>query len=196
MTLKVFDDHIENVDRVSLLHSEDYQSIQQGDYRFWKMSEFDTPNNTIEQALHEIWKDIINPIDYKEGGIEYWVTKSKGDASAVWHVDTPGPGYGIDNMSHFSMEIPPAHTIVYYPWVENLQGGFLEIICNEQYPTTDQMFETLKKLDPNTIERFQPITNRAILFDSHRIHRIAKMYSGSREMIASTIWTKIPQWRF
>ena len=50
----------------------------------------------------------------------------------------------------------------------------------------------LRKLDSNILERIQPITNRAVFFNSNRVHRMSRMYSGTREMLASTVWKKKP----
>ena len=86
--LKVLDDHIDDRIRSELVHSDEYESlktpnvstdkdgniIQEG-YYFWKMSEFNQPSNSIEKTLHAIWKDMIDPSEYAQGGIEYWAIK-------------------------------------------------------------------------------------------------------------------------
>ena len=148
------------------------------------MSDFNHPSNTIEKTLHAIWKDIIDPYEYAKGGIEYWVTKSRGETAGKWHIDL------VEKEQHKGYE-PGDKTIVYYPWVQ-CDGGFLELMTNENSPSMSEMFEMLRKLDPNRLERIQPITNRAVFFNSNRVHRMSKMYSGTREMLASTVWKKIP----
>ena len=65
-------------------------------------------------------------------------------------------------------------------------------MTNQNSPSMSEMYEMLRKLDPNRLERIQPITNRAVFFNSNRVHRMSKMYSGTREMLASTVWKKIP----
>ena len=75
--LKIFDDHISEEIRNNLVHSQEYQSlktpnvstddngnfIQEG-YYFWKMSDFNQPSNSIEKALHAMWKDMIDLSEY------------------------------------------------------------------------------------------------------------------------------------
>ena len=195
--LKILDDHISEEIRNNLVHSEEYQSlkspnvltddngkiIQEG-YYFWKMSDFNQPSNSIEKALHAMWKDMIDPSEYAEGGIEYWAIKMNGESSGIWHLDL------IEEEQQEGYE-PGDKTIVYYPWVQ-CHGGFLELMTNKDSPSKDQMYNMLRSMDPNVLERIQPITNRAVFFNSNRIHRMSRMYSGTREMLASTVWKKIP----
>ena len=98
--LKVLDNHIDDRIRSELVHSDEYESlktpnvstdkdgnvIQEG-YYFWKMSEFNQPSNSIEKTLHAIWKDMIDPSEYAQGGIEYWAIKMNGESSGIWHLD-------------------------------------------------------------------------------------------------------------
>ena len=70
-----------------------------------------------------------------------------------------------------------------YFFVQNSGGLYPHIVYSNLHR---------RKLDPNRLERIQPITNRAVFFNSNRIHRMSKMYSGTREMLASTVWKKIP----
>ncbi len=65
-------------------------------------------------------------------------------------------------------------------------------MINENSPSKGEMYNMLRAMDSNKLERIQPITNRAVFFNSNRIHRMSKMYSGTREMLASTVWKKIP----
>lgn len=195
--LKVLDNHIDDRIRSELVHSDEYESlktpnvstdkdgnvIQEG-YYFWKMSEFNQPSNSIEKTLHAIWKDMIDPSEYAEGGIEYWAIKMNGESSGIWHLDL------IEQEQQQGYE-PGDKTIVYYPWVQ-CDGGFLELMINENSPSKGEMYNMLRAMDSNKLERIQPITNRAVFFNSNRIHRMSKMYSGTREMLASTVWKKIP----
>ena len=122
--------------------------------------------------------------DSAEGGIEYWAIKMNGESSGIWHLDL------IEQEQQQGYE-PGDKTIVYYPWVQ-CDGGFLELMINENSPSKGEMYNMLRAMDSNKLERIQPITNRAVFFNSNRIHRMSKMYSGTREMLASTVWKKIP----
>ena len=177
--LKIYDDHIDDKVRESLVHSNEYQSFNQEDYRWW---DFKTPTDQIQETLNHIWKDLINFDDY--AGIEYWVTKLEGESSGIWHLDL------VEQEQHKGYN-PGDLTVVYYPWVD-CTGGFLELMCNDNRPSRDEMYLMLRRLDPNILERIQPITNRAVFFNSNRVHRMSRMYSGTREMLASTVWKKKP----
>ena len=141
MTFKIYDEHISDEIRTNLIHSQEYQSLQHEDYRFWKMSDFNHPSNTIEKTLHAIWKDMIDPYEYAKGGIEYWVPKSRGETAGKWHIDL------VEKEQHKGYE-PGDKTIVYYPWVQ-CDGGFLELMTNQNSPSMSEIYEMLRKLAPN-----------------------------------------------
>ncbi len=198
--LKILDHHINEEIRNNLVHSEEYQLLKtpkfdpdgngnqiqskKEGYCFWKMSDFNQPSNIIEKALHAMWKDMIDPSEYAEGAIEYWAIKLDNSHQGMWHLDL------LDEEQQEGYE-PGDKTLVYYPWVQ-CQGGFLELMPATNVSSKDQIYDMLRSMDPNMLERIQPITNRAVFFNSNRIHRMSRMYSGTREMIASTVWKKIP----
>ena len=197
--LKILDDHISEEIRNNLVHSKEYQLLKtpkfdpdgngnkiqskKEGYCFWKMSDFNRPSNAIEKALHAMWKDMIDPSEYAEGAIEYWAIKLDNSHQGMWHLDL------LDEEQQEGYE-PGDKTLVYYPWVQ-CQGGFLELMQATDIQSKDQIYDMLRSMDPNVLERIQPITNRAVFFNSNRIHRMSRMYSGTREMIASTVWKKI-----
>ena len=87
MTVKKNDEHISDEKKTDLIHSKEYQSLQHEEDRLCKMTDLNHPINTIEKTLHAIWKDMIDPYEYAKGGIEYWVTKSRGETAGKWHID-------------------------------------------------------------------------------------------------------------
>lgn len=183
--LKIFDNHIREKFRDELVHDKEYLEYPHKKYSFWDMSSFKNPKSKIEMALHQIWKDLIKPEDFPEGGIEYWINKSNGHADNRWHLDV----IEAETQSEYNS----AHlTVAYYPYV-NCLGGFLEIIDNKKSKSKDHFNETLRLLDESTqVERIKPVTNRAVFYNSHRIHRVAKIFNGQRDCLASSVWTKKP----
>ena len=183
--LKIIDNIIPEKLREDLVHDEEYLQRPMLKYTFWDMKDFNNPKSKIESALHYIWKDLINPDDFPEGGIEWWINKSNGPAKNLWHLDL------IE--AEQQKEYNSAHlTVAYYPYIDCV-GGYLELLDNKKSNSKDLFNETVRKLDVHTeVERFKPITNRAIFYNSYRIHRVAAVYSGVRECLASSVWTKKP----
>ena len=173
--LKIFDNHIPERIRERLIHDEEYAYTPMGEYFFWEVDNFNKPNSPIEDTLRHIWKDVINPYEYSGGVIKYWINKSEGLSKGIWHVDFDG-------------EL----SAVYYTKIDCL-GGYLELCDNENSLSQQEFKDYIKGLDPQTqVQRIQPITNRAVIYDSHKIHRVSKTYNGIRECLASTIYHKKP----
>ena len=187
--MRIFDNHIPEVLREELVHDSEYTSRPLAAYSFWDMKEFFSPQSVIQKALHHIWKDIIDPDDYIDGGIEWWINKSNGHAANRWHLDI------IEHRNDIRMqeEYNSADlTVAYYPYV-NCLGGYLEILDNERSNDKEEFLETLRLLNPSTqVERIKPVTNRAVFYDSHRIHRVSEIFKGQRDCLASSIWKKKP----
>ena len=183
--MEIFDNYIPEHVRENLVHDEEYSYTPMGQYTFWEMSRFNNPTSPIEKALHYIWKDRINPQDFPDGGIEWWINKSEGPASNPWHLDLVEAEQQTEYQS-------ASLTVAYYPWIDCV-GGFLEILDNERSNSKDEFRTILRSMDPHTqVERIKPKTNRAVFYDSYRVHRVARVYSGVRECLASSVWVKKP----
>lgn len=183
--IKIIDNLISEQLRKDLVHDEEYQQRPMGMYTFWDMKDFNNPKSKIEIALHHIWKDLINPEDFPEGGIEWWINKSNGPAKNRWHLDVVEAEQQTEyNSAHL--------TVAYYPYVDCI-GGYLELLDNEKSKSKTTFDDIMRKIDIHTeVERFKPVTNRGIFYESFRIHRVAAVYSGIRECIASSVWKKKP----
>ena len=122
--IKIIDNLIPEQLRKDLVHDEEYQQRPMGMYTFWDMKDFNNPKSKIEIALHHIWKDLINPEDFPEGGIEWWINKSNGPAKNRWHLDVVEAEQQTEyNSAHL--------TVAYYPYVDCI-GGYLELLDNEK----------------------------------------------------------------
>ena len=183
--LKVFDKHIREKFREELVHDKEYQEFPNSQYNFWDMKDFKNPKTKIEIALHQIWKDLINPDQFVDGGIEYWINKSNGHTANRWHLDV----IEAEQQNQYNSAYL---TVAYYPYID-CKGGYLEIIDNQRSNSKKEFNNIIRLLDESTqVERIKPITGRAVFYDSYRIHRVARVYSGIRECLASSVWTKKP----
>lgn len=183
--MEIFDNYIPERIRTELVHDKEYQETPMGKYSFWDMENFNRPDSKIEWALHHIWKDRINKYDFRNGGIEWWINKSDGPASNPWHLDLVEAEQQTEYQS-------ASLTVAYYPWVDCV-GGFLEILDNKRSNSKEEFRTIIRSMDPHTqVERIKPKTNRAVFYDSYRIHRVARVYSGTRECLASSAWIKKP----
>ena len=183
--LKIFDNHIPEDLRKQLVYDQEYQDKQMQVYTFWDFKYFDYPRTKIQEALHFIWKDIINPSDYPDGGIEWWINKSKGSSKGIWHLD-------LVEAEKMKETHPALYSVAYYPYIDCV-GGYLELVDNKERPSKQEFKEILRGLDPSVqVERIKPQTNRAVFYSSDRIHRVSRVYSGFRECLASSVWTKKP----
>jgi len=183
--LKIFDNHIPEELRVELVHDKEYLERPMEYYTFWEFKHFNNPTTKMEEALHHIWKDLVDPKDYPDGGIEYWINKSNGMSKGIWHLD-------LVEAEQAMKYHPAVMSVAYYPYIDCV-GGFLEICDNENRPSKQEFKDYLRGLDPQTqVERIKPITNRAVFYNADRIHRVAKTYKGVREVLASSVWKKKP----
>jgi len=183
--LKVFDKHIREKFREELVHDKEYQEFPNSQYNFWDMKDFRNPKTKIEIALHQIWKDLIDPDKFKDGGIEYWINKSNGHTGNRWHLDV----IEAEQQNQYNSAYL---TVAYYTYID-CKGGYLEIIDNQRSNSKKEFNNIIRLLDESTqVERIKPITGRAVFYDSYRIHRVARVYSGMRECLASSVWTKKP----
>lgn len=190
--LKIFDNHIPEELRNKLVHSEEYQNMRRQVFKFVTIESLPSSQSPIEQALHNIWKDVIDYEEYKDGVIEYWINKDKAvngkcNANHMWHSDVYEPNKATKDKWQDG-EVG----CVYYPYVDCL-GGFFELADNPKKLSDKDYKMYVLTMDPTTqAERFKAKTNRAIFIDPFRIHRVSKIYHGIRESLASTLWKKKP----
>lgn len=129
----------------------------------WKNKQ-DNSKNIFETIADKIWFDYTPDIIYE--GYEYWTHSLTKDSYTVdWHKDKDEHKYKTKGiLSH------PFRGCIYYAHTELPQGGYLEIMRD------------------NEIERIQPVPNRLIIFDPSKSHRVSSVTEGKRRSLISNIW--------
>ena len=190
---KLYNDHIPEEVRQKLIHDKEYHDLPRRKYKFFYFKNFNNPSTSLESALHYIWKDVIDVSLYPDGGIEYWVNKEQVEngkskhPNTIWHPDVYEP-----NTTTRDKWKSGIYGCVYYPYVDCI-GGFFEICDNKTKLSYDEYFQYICGLNESTqVERLKAVTNRAIFFEPHRIHRATRIHHGIRESLACTVWEKKP----
>jgi hypothetical protein len=191
--IKILDNAIPEDVRNNLVHDPEYRSMQRQNYFWWPLKFFDFPRTPIQTALHYIWKDHINFDEFKDGGIEWWINKDnvvngKNEyPDHVWHPDVHEP-----NGKTFHKFQSGILGNTYYPH-SNCIGGFFEIVENKQFNEWGPCQKFIRGIDHSIdVERIKSKTNRSIFFEPYRVHRVSKIYNGTRDSVASTLWKKKP----
>ena len=193
--LKIIDNAIPDDVRRDLLYDKQYTAFPRQQYEWWDLKYFDFPRTAIHQALHCIWKDHIDFEEFKDGGIEWWISKDNvvnGESpypTHIWHSDiheVKGKSITPESFKSGSMGN------VYYPH-SNCLGGFFEVLDNEPFETWPDVEKFIRCIDQSVdVERIKSRTNRSIFFNPYRVHRVSRIYNGTRESMASTLWKKKP----
>ena len=186
--IKLYNHALSRDDLRALTHyTDEYNTMETGDYRFWNFAK-DKPRNGIEAALLKLWRKVgVDAYRYQDGGIEYWLNKSNGVVNSQWHQDL------VEKDSEGTTRyVPGEMSMVFYPYVFGLQGGYLELADYEACSTKHDFRTHLRKLDPANVERIKPRTNLAVCYKASRMHRVAPIYGGARHALASTLWLERP----
>ncbi len=153
----------------------------------WLKSSADTPKKRLIKYIWE--KNLPFPIE-EVCGFEYWTRTFKPGQFLDVHVDE-------DTFLYEDTKIfkGPKTGCVYYPHVNNVVGGFLEL-----HPTIleEGHLDTLEreKIDPllapiELRERIACNPNRLIIFDAgHTIHNTTPPISGIRKVVVINVWHK------
>ena len=184
----IYRDIIDDQKRQELVHSVEYQNARRGQYFFWRGWWHTPPKNKIEEVLELLWKDKIDVDLYADGGVEYWMNKTVGPTRNQWHQDVVEV-----ETSGSKLYVPGDRSIVYYPYVFDLSGGYLELADYNTVGDKSSFRTWLRMLDQSNIERIKPETNMAVSYESARAHRVAPNYDGVREALASTLWRNTPE---
>ena len=191
--MKLYNDFISEEVRYNLVHDDEYINYKRAQYNFWDFKEFNNPKTNIQKALYYIWKDVVDIKKYPNGGIEYWVNRDaviNGELNHppyTWHQDVLEPKGYIPNTKWESGVLSCA----YYPYSDCV-GGFLELCNNKPINQSEFTKYCLSINHATDIEKIRPLTNRAVFFEPHIIHRVSKIYNGVRDCLASTVWEKKP----
>ena len=184
----LFDDAIPEEFRLRLVNSLSYKTMP--DYNWWDGWWRVAPRNSVEQALHSLWRPYVNSDNYP-AGIEYWSRKlTAPNPGLAWHQDTNEKEFSTDNY-----EIAGA-SMVYYTMVEDLVGGNLELYPFDDREKRNQRLAVHNYLELGAEESFKEtircVQNRMVIYDSARLHRVSYVHAGVRENLASSIWFEKP----
>lgn len=118
--------------------------------------------------LKEIWGQVDPDTNY--AGVEYWSNGYINQNTLDWHKDKD------EHIFNTTGElVHPFIGSVWYGHTDKIVGGYLEIQRNGE------------------LERFEPVPNRLIIFDSYSLHRVAPILTGTRRAIASNVWINKPE---
>lgn len=120
------------------------------------------------ELLKEIWGQIDPETNY--AGVEYWSNGYINQNTLDWHKDKDE--YIFNTIGNF---VHPFIGSVWYGHTSKIVGGYLEIKRNGE------------------LERIEPVPNRLVIFDSHSLHRVAPVITGTRRAIASNVWINKPR---
>ena len=139
---------------------------------WWKIE----PRNIMESLIENIWKKFSN-VENRVAGFEYWSNLHTNKGELAWHVDKD------EKLKRDQQKfLMPKFGHVYYVKVENLEGGYLEILQKGiSNPTVTEK-----------TERIEPVENRLVMFDPSKPHRVTKIFEGTRRAFLANAWTKKP----
>ena len=135
------------------------------------------PSNVWERVSALIWSTVgkeYTPMSYD--GIEYWSNIMSLDfrnQDLPWHFDKD-EAYAKANNGEL---ITPHIGSVYYAHTGSVDDGYLE----------------MRRGDKETdVERIQPVSNRLVIFDSAKVHRVTPVSGGMRRCFATNVWINKP----
>lgn len=162
--MKILDDFIS--DKTVLdIYKDDTQwtkELSRGWYRGWWHT---PPTSFWEHLVCLIWKNY--PDVEKAHGFEWW-TNTHANSGLSWHQDK-------DEIlaEETGTIITPEYGSIFYPYPHTVEGGFLEIMADD---------------DPDKVEKILPKYNRLVMFDPSNHHRVSKVYSGERKAFIANLW--------
>ena len=125
---------------------------------WWKVK----PRNVWEELIQGIWSNYPDIENIK--GFEWWTNAHTGKGLG-WHMDKD------EVLAEEAKYVFPEHGSIYYPYPHQIQGGMLQVEYDE-----DQQ------------ESIAPVHNRLVMFNPSRLHRVTKVYSGTRHAFVCNIW--------
>lgn len=145
-------------------------------YHWWD-GWWNSPADTLKKRMIQyIWGDNSPYDSVSISGFEYWVGVYSEDEvrdELPFHFDKDELLWDKEKVI-----VSPTIGTVYYPWENDIDGGYLEIYANG----TDG--------EP---ERLEPKFNRLVIFEAGKHpHRVTKVTRGTRRAIAINLWDEAP----
>jgi hypothetical protein len=182
----VIDNVISEEDRNDLVYSKSFKTVP--DYNWWDGWWNCPPRNAVEYALYLLWQPYLGNGE-SIAGIEYWSRKSTGRSDGLgWHQDTDESVYETDQYNIAD------GSLVYYPIAEDVEGGMFCVLPYEERGSLQNVLNYIQMYEDSTgKEKIRCVQNRAIIYNSARIHKISTVFSGVRENLASSFWFNKPE---
>ena len=171
----VIDDFIKDQDLLNRLKQDNTFWDDKGYY--WWNGWWNTPTNTLKKELIEyIWGENSPYPSVSVSGFEYWTgvySQDEDRDELPFHFDKDE--YIWDTEKRI---VSPVIGTVFYPWENDIDGGYLEIYPHGQ---------------DGEPERLEPKYNRLVIFPAgQHPHRVTKVTRGTRRAIAINLWDTEP----
>tara|TARA_B100000614_G_scaffold242800_1_gene245442 strand:- start:308 stop:865 length:558 start_codon:yes stop_codon:yes gene_type:complete len=171
----VIDDFIKDQDLLNRLKQDNTFWDDKGYY--WWNGWWNTPANTLKKELIEyIWGENSPYPSVSVSGFEYWTgvySQDEDRDELPFHFDKDE--YIWDTEKRI---VSPVIGTVFYPWENDIDGGYLEIYPHGQ---------------DGEPERLEPKYNRLVIFPAgQHPHRVTKVTRGTRRAIAINLWDTEP----
>ena len=159
-------------------------------YMFWDGWWRSEANTISKRMIQLIWKDYLPFPEEEICGFEYWTRTFNPGQYLDTHVDE-------DTFLYASKKIfrGPVIGCVYYPHINDVVGGFLElhpIAVEEGKPKAleaENMDHLIAPIEER--ERIACKPNRVVIFDAgHTIHNTTPPISGKRRVMVINVWHK------
>lgn len=155
-------DDVVEVDILRKLQDESYwDTVKQ--YNWWDGWWRADASNPVEELIQSIWHFRLNRDDV--AGFEWWSNGYRVGDGLDWHQDKDEEMYTQGKI------VTPIMGCVYWPVVQDLQGG---------------LFETERV-------SIKPKENSVVIFNSGEMHRVTPILGGKRRSIAINIWKEKPK---
>jgi hypothetical protein len=159
-------------------------------YMFWDGWWRSEPNTLSKKIIKNIWENNL-PFDKNDiCGFEYWTRTFNPGQYLDIHVDEDTFLYSKEQLFR-----GPVIGCVYYPHINDVVGGFLELHPNIVKENTHKALESeniRNNISPvEERERIACKPNRLVIFDAgHMVHNTTPPISGVRRVMVINVWHK------
>lgn len=191
-SISLFPESMGSEDRIAKeLNSYHYeQATCFAPYMFWDGWWKSEPNTLSKKIIKNIWENNL-PFDKNDiCGFEYWTRTFNPGQYLDTHVDEDTFLYAKEKLFR-----GPVIGCVYYPHINEVVGGFLELHPNIVKENTYKALESENIKNnisaPEERERIACKPNRLIIFDAgHVVHNTTPPISGIRRVMIINVWHK------
>ena len=174
----VIDDFIKDQNLLDEIQNDKTYFDDNGDYMWWD-GWWNSPADTLKKrVIQYIWGENSPYDSVSIAGFEYWTGQYD-------NTKPEGLKFHLDKDEALYMEtkeiLSPIIGTVYYPWENDIDGGYLEI------------FESNPFESDVTTERIAAKQNRLVIFPAgQKFHRVTPVTRGLRSAMAINLWGAEP----